>query len=104
MNGMKSLLDWCDKCLIVITGGMLIFLTLMIVVDVLLRVLFNSPLPASAESTELIMPYIALVRLAYTLSIGIHVRISLFTEGHRYTCRSFLKCWQPSSAFYFVPS
>ncbi len=80
MNGIKRRLDWFDKVLIVITGGMLVFLTLMIVSDVVLRVLFNSPLPASAEMTELIMPYIAFGALAYTLAIGTHVRISLFTE------------------------
>jgi TRAP-type C4-dicarboxylate transport system permease small subunit len=77
---MKKFLDWSDKVLNIITGAMLIFLTLMIVLDVSLRFLFNSPLPASAETTELIMPYIAFGALAYTLGIGSHVRISLLTE------------------------
>ncbi len=79
-GGMKGFLDFCDRALIIITGFMLIFLTLMIVLDVSLRFLFNSPLPASAEATELIMPYIAFGALAYTLAIGTHVRISLLTE------------------------
>jgi TRAP-type transport system small permease protein len=79
-GGMQALLAWFDKMLIIITGFMLMFLTLMIVLDVSLRFLFNSPLPASAETTELIMPYIAFGALAYTLSIGNHVRISLLTE------------------------
>mgnify|MGYP000984075976 FL=1 len=80
VDGFKWILDKSDRAMINLTGFVLVFLTVMIVVDVSLRTLFNSPLPASAESTELMMPYIAFCTLAYTLSIGSHVRISLLAE------------------------
>jgi len=80
LDGFRWLLDKSDQAMIHLTGFVLVFLTLMIVVDVSLRALFNSPLPASAESTELMMPYIAFCTLAYTLAIGSHVRISILAE------------------------
>ncbi len=80
LNGFRWILDLSDRAMINLTGFVLVFLTLMIAVDVSLRALFNSPLPASAESTELMMPYIAFCTLAYTLAIGSHVRISILAE------------------------
>lgn len=83
-------LEGTEKGLAFITSGVLILLTVMIVVDVLLRFLFNSPLPASVESTELMMPYIVFFPLAYTLTEGGHVRISLFANlGGPKTRRAF---------------
>jgi TRAP-type C4-dicarboxylate transport system permease small subunit len=73
-------LSLVDSGLLCITGFALLFLTLMIFADVALRFIFNAPLPASAEATELIMPYIAFCSLAYTLFKGTHIRITLFTE------------------------
>jgi len=73
-------LKWVDKGLLTLTGAVLVFLTVMIFVDVCLRFLFNAPLPASAESTELMMPYIAFGALAYTLASGTHIRITLLID------------------------
>ena len=70
------LLDLGDKGLIFITGFALVALALMIFVDVCMRFIFNCPLPASAEATELAMPYITFGTLAYTLALGKHIRIS----------------------------
>jgi TRAP-type C4-dicarboxylate transport system permease small subunit len=75
-----GILNGADKALLIFTGGVLIFLTMMIVVDVALRVLFNWPLPASVESTELMMPYITFCALSYTLFTGGHIRIELAIE------------------------
>lgn len=83
-------LEGTEKGLVFITSGVLIFLTVMIVVDVFLRFVFNSPLPASVESTELMMPYIVFFPLAYTLAKGGHVRISLFADlGGPKTTKAF---------------
>jgi len=54
--------------------------TFMIVLDIALRYLFNKPLPASWEISEVLMPYIVFFPLAYTLSIGGHVRVSFIKE------------------------
>jgi TRAP-type C4-dicarboxylate transport system permease small subunit len=80
VTGIRRCLDKTDQFLVIIAGGMLVFLTLMITIDVTCRYLFNTPIPASAEATELIMPYIAFGALAYTLAKGSHVRITLLNE------------------------
>lgn len=80
IDKMNHVLSLADNGLLCVTGFALMFLTLMIFTDVALRFIFNAPLPASAEATELIMPYIAFSSLAYTLFKGAHIRITLFTE------------------------
>ena len=101
ISGMKRMLDRTDRFLIGLTGAMLIFLTLMIVLDVSLRFLFNKPIPASAEATELLIPYIAFGALAYTLAIGSHVRISLFTERTSPKVRVFFEIFAAFIGFLF---
>jgi len=101
ISRMKKLLDRTDKFLIYLVGAMLIFLTLMIVMDVSMRFLFNKPIPASAEATELIIPYIAFGALAYTLAIGSHVRISLFTERTGPKARVFFEILASSVGLLF---
>jgi TRAP-type C4-dicarboxylate transport system permease small subunit len=55
-------------------------ITLLIVIDVVMRFFFNRPLPATWEISEIIMPYIVMVGFAYTLTIGVHVQVSLVTD------------------------
>jgi TRAP-type C4-dicarboxylate transport system permease small subunit len=55
----------------------LVFMAFMIVVDVFLRYVFNSPLPASVESSELIEPYVVFLPFAYALFADRHVRVTL---------------------------
>jgi TRAP-type C4-dicarboxylate transport system permease small subunit len=81
IDKLSQVLSLADNGLLFITGFALLFLTLMIFTDVAMRFIFNEPLPASAEATELIMPYIAFCSLAYTLSRGTHIRITLFLEN-----------------------
>lgn len=57
-----------------------LLMTIMIVTDVLLRFLFNHPLPASFEISAVAMPYIVIVGFAYTLNKGIHVRVSMISD------------------------
>jgi TRAP-type C4-dicarboxylate transport system permease small subunit len=57
-----------------------VLVTLMIVLDIALRFLFNKPLPASWEISEILMPYIVILAFAYTLSIDKHIRVSMITN------------------------
>ncbi len=57
-----------------------VFVTLMIVLDIALRALFNRPLPASWEISEVLMPYIVAFGFAYTLTIDKHIRVSMVTD------------------------
>lgn len=62
-----------------IAAAVLVILTLMIVIDVFLRYVFSKPLPASVESTELMLPYIVFFPMAITLKEGSHVQINFLT-------------------------
>jgi TRAP-type C4-dicarboxylate transport system permease small subunit len=52
----------------------------MVVVDVVGRFVFHSPLPATMEMLYLVMPWVIFPCLAYTLLRGEHVRVTLVTN------------------------
>ena len=58
----------------------LITIILMVTTDVTGRFLFGAPLPASFEMSALLMPFIMFPALAYALSMGLHIRVSLLTR------------------------
>ncbi len=58
----------------------LIIIILMVTIDVTGRFLFEAPLPASFEISALLMPFIMFPPLAYALSMGLHIRVSLLTR------------------------
>ena len=55
-----------------------LFITFMIVIDVFLRFVFNAPLPATWEMSEVVMPYIVFFAFSYTLARNGHVRVTMF--------------------------
>ncbi len=59
-----------DKVMVVISWAVTLFITFMIVIDVFLRFLFNKPLPASWEISEVVMPYIVFFALSQALAVG----------------------------------
>lgn len=65
---------------LVISAFAITCMSFMIVVDVFLRYVFNSPLPASVEISQLFEPYVVFLPFAYTLFIGRHVRVTLLTS------------------------
>jgi TRAP-type C4-dicarboxylate transport system permease small subunit len=52
----------------------------LIVVDVSLRAVFDKPLPATWEISEVMMPLIVFLSFAYTLAIDAHVKVTLFRD------------------------
>ncbi|OPY85988.1 MAG: Tripartite ATP-independent periplasmic transporter [Smithella sp. PtaU1.Bin162] len=66
-----------EKLLVSVSWLVTLGVTLMIVVDIIMRFLFKHPLPASWEICELMMPWIVFTAFAYTLTIDAHVRVSL---------------------------
>ena len=74
------LLKKVEKALTDVSWIVCLFLTLMIVTDILLRFLFNQPLPASWEISEILMPFIVFFPFAYTSTINAHVRVSLVKD------------------------
>lgn len=69
-----------EKILTNISWMVCLFVTLMIVIDVFLRFVFNHPLPATWEISEISMPFIVFLPFAYTLTIDAHVRVSLVKD------------------------
>ncbi len=65
---------------VIICGIATIGLTLLVVVDVAMRNLFNAPIPGGVEATELILPYIVFLAMAYTLHTGGHVRVNILYD------------------------
>jgi TRAP-type C4-dicarboxylate transport system permease small subunit len=96
---MKSILSRIDKLndrvqilnriMVYISGFVLTFMTVMIVVDVFLRFVFNAPLKATVEMTELIEPYVVFLHFIYTMAKGGHVRVTLITDRFSKTGRFF---------------
>ena len=66
-------------------SSIMLALAFLIVVDVTLRYVFASPIPGAAESTELLLDWIVLSALGYTLAVGGHVRVTLVL--HRLSSR-----------------
>ena len=75
-----NVLERANMVLVFIGVILLTAMSFMIVVDVLLRFIFNQPLPASVEVSELVLPYAIFFPMAYTLVRGQHVRVTLFVE------------------------
>lgn len=69
-----------EKILTIISWVVALCVTMMIVMDIVLRFIFDYPLPASWEISEVSMPCIVFFPFAYTLSIDAHVRVSLLKD------------------------
>ena len=76
-----------NRIMVYISGFALTFMTVMIVVDVFLRFVFNAPLAATVEISELVEPYVVFLPFAYTLAKGRHVRVTLITSKFSKTPR-----------------
>lgn len=68
---------------VAISGIALFGLVFMITIDVLLRFIFNSPLQAAVETSQLIEPYVVFMPMAFAMVMKSHVRVTLFTGKFR---------------------
>lgn len=80
INKLDDYTQILNRVLVYISGFALTFMTVMIVVDVFLRFVFNAPLEATVEMSELIEPYVVFLPFAYTLAKDRHVRVTLITS------------------------
>ncbi|MBA7688500.1 Ectoine/5-hydroxyectoine TRAP transporter small permease protein UehB [subsurface metagenome] len=76
----ESYLQRACRAILWIVWVAIIFMILLVVVDVFGRYVFNSPLPATVEMSELIMPIAIYPALAYALATRQHVRVSMVTD------------------------
>ena len=87
--------------LVAISGAALISMVLMITLDVFLRFVFNAPLPASLEMSQLFEPHVVFLPMAFALATGSHVRVSLFTQHFRSRTRKWVEIFDFSIAMVF---
>ena len=64
----------------VVSWLVVLFTTFLIVTDVSLRFVFNRPLPATWEMSEVLMPFIVFFGFAHALTEKAHIRVSLVTD------------------------
>lgn len=68
-----------NAALVALSAVVLIAMAFMVTYDVLVRNIFNTPLPASVEISQLMAPYVVFLPFAYTLTVGAHVQVTLLT-------------------------
>lgn len=76
--------DWAfrkiEKFFSVLSWIVAVLVSMLIVIDIVLRFLFDRPLPATWEISEVFMPLIVFLAFSYTLAIDAHVRVTLFRD------------------------
>jgi TRAP-type C4-dicarboxylate transport system permease small subunit len=83
LEKIENFLQKLRLALVALSGAALICMVLMITLDVLLRFIFNAPLPASLEMSQLFEPHVVFLPMAFALATSSHVRVSLFTQHFR---------------------
>jgi len=69
-----------ERAQLTCSWGVTLAVTFMLVADIFMRFVFNRPLPASYEISEVLMPYIVMFGFAYALTTNVHVRVTLVTD------------------------
>ena len=80
LRKIDNILKKIEKSFSALSWVVALLITILIVVDVFLRFVFNSPLPATWEISEVFMPLIVFLPFAYTLAVDAHVRVTLFKD------------------------
>lgn len=75
---MSNFLKNLNKWIAIVTGSLIIVVTLLIVIDSAGRFLFNKPLTGGVEISILLSAFIVFGGLAYALIQGAHVQFTLF--------------------------
>lgn len=68
---------------IFISGGVVLFLSIWITLDITKRFFTGSPLPVTYNLSELIMGWIIFIPMAYTLFVGQHVQVTILPDRLR---------------------
>ncbi len=69
-----------EQGLNLLANGMILFVMCFVVAEVVLRTMFNAPIPGHLELSELMAPAIIFLALAYTQSTGGHVQMTLVID------------------------
>ncbi len=71
---------WIENALSLVSAALVLFAMLLVSAEVILRQLFNTPIPGQLELAELLMPPIIFLAIAYTQATGGHVRMTVLID------------------------
>jgi TRAP-type C4-dicarboxylate transport system permease small subunit len=69
-----------ENALSLVSASMILFAMLLVSAEVISRKFFNMPIPGQLELSELLMPPIIFLAIAYTQSTGGHVRVTVVID------------------------
>ena len=69
-----------ERGMTLVSSSLIMFSMLFVSAEVFSRKLFNAPIPSHLELSELFLPPIIFLALAYTQSTGGHVRMTIFID------------------------
>jgi TRAP-type C4-dicarboxylate transport system permease small subunit len=79
-RGLEPLLSRVERALTVVSTAIIIFVMGFVCLEVLMRYVFNSPIPGHLEGSELLMPVIVFFAFSYTQSVHGHVGMTLVVD------------------------
>ncbi len=91
-----------EKVLTAISWIVAMIITVLIVIDVGGRFLFDKPLPATWEISEVAMPWIVFFPFAFTLMIDAHVKVSLLKDRVSPTAKWIFNIFTNTLSFVFL--
>ncbi len=72
-------LGWIVRAANLVSAACVLILMVLVVADILGRYLLNSPVPMAYEVGSFLMVFIVFLGLAYTQSVGAHIRVEFLT-------------------------
>jgi TRAP-type C4-dicarboxylate transport system permease small subunit len=86
-----SALTWLENTLTYLSTGVILFMMVYIVAEVVLRYGFNSPQPGHLEGSELLLPIIVFFAVSYTQARNGHIGMTLVIDSLPVTWRRALE-------------
>lgn len=78
---LEPVLSRVEQGLTILATGVILFVMLFICAEVVMRYVFNAPIPGHLEGSELLLPVIVFFAISYTQSVEGHVGMTLVVDG-----------------------
>lgn len=79
-GGVASTMHTVNRFLALVAGGLTFLLMLVVVGDVAGRYVLRRPIPAALEITEILLPLIVFLAIAYTEAVGGNIRVIMLKD------------------------
>ena len=78
---LEAVMAKVEVSLNLVANALVLFIMVFVTVEIASRYLFNSPIPGHLELSELFMPAIVYLSIAYTQSTGGHIQLSILVDN-----------------------